>query len=173
MHSTSEIPSSPSVTSIIDGMGSVGAALGPLLTGYISGKSWNGDLTMVMVAALVAGLLLTRLVMAEVAAKIDASRANVLGEEGRGIVSLNEAFDNATLASAASAKVLSKLLAYGDWHISNCPCWYLWLLVLTMYPLPSTSALRQFILCLQIIDFTHMRTSVFTTMADKAAGYTM
>ncbi|ERN00707.1 hypothetical protein AMTRI_Chr13g83880 [Amborella trichopoda] len=59
------------VTAIIDGTGSVGAALGPLLTGYISAKSWNGVFMMLMVAALVAGLLLTRLVMAEVSAKIE------------------------------------------------------------------------------------------------------
>lgn len=63
------------VTAIIDGTGSVGAALGPLLTGYISASSWSNVFTMLMVAALVAGLLLTRLVMAEVAAKIETSRA--------------------------------------------------------------------------------------------------
>ncbi|RWR89814.1 putative glycerol-3-phosphate transporter 1 [Cinnamomum micranthum f. kanehirae] len=63
------------VTAIIDGTGSVGAALGPLLTGYISTSSWSNVFTMLMVAALVAGLLLTRLVMAEVAAKIETSRA--------------------------------------------------------------------------------------------------
>ena len=63
------------VTSIIDGTGSVGAALGPLLTGYISSRSWSAVFTMLMAAALVAGLLLTRLVVAEVAAKIAASRS--------------------------------------------------------------------------------------------------
>ncbi|XP_077235445.1 putative glycerol-3-phosphate transporter 1 [Tasmannia lanceolata] len=63
------------VTAIIDGTGSAGAALGPVLTGYISETSWNGVFTMLMVAALVAGLLLTRLVVAEVAAKIEMSRA--------------------------------------------------------------------------------------------------
>ncbi|KAF8379242.1 hypothetical protein HHK36_028674 [Tetracentron sinense] len=63
------------VTAIIDGTGSVGAALGPLLTGYISAKSWSAVFTMLMMAALVAGLLLTRLVMAEVAAKIEVSRS--------------------------------------------------------------------------------------------------
>ncbi|XP_072986789.1 putative glycerol-3-phosphate transporter 1 [Typha latifolia] len=60
------------VTAIIDGTGSVGAAIGPLLTGYISAKSWSAVFTMLMVAALVAGLLLTRLVVAEVSAKIEA-----------------------------------------------------------------------------------------------------
>ncbi|XP_068651320.1 putative glycerol-3-phosphate transporter 1 isoform X2 [Aristolochia californica] len=58
------------VTAIIDGTGSVGAALGPLLTGYISAKSWNGVFTMLMVAALVSGLLLTKLVVAEATAKL-------------------------------------------------------------------------------------------------------
>lgn len=58
------------VTAIIDGTGSVGAALGPLLTGYVSTKGWSHVFTMLMAAAFVAGLLLTRLVVAEVTAKI-------------------------------------------------------------------------------------------------------
>lgn len=62
------------VTAIIDGTGSIGAAIGPLLTGYISALSWNAVFTMLMGAALIAGLLLTKLVMAEVAAKIQESR---------------------------------------------------------------------------------------------------
>lgn len=64
------------VTAIIDGTGSIGAAIGPLLTGYISAKSWSAVFTMLMGAALVAGLLLTRLVIAEVATKIEESRSN-------------------------------------------------------------------------------------------------
>ncbi|CAN1754804.1 Putative glycerol-3-phosphate transporter 1, partial [Linum perenne] len=63
------------VTAIIDGTGSVGAAIGPLLTGYISATSWSAVFTMLMAAALVAGLLLTRLVVAEVAAKIGEASA--------------------------------------------------------------------------------------------------
>lgn len=63
------------VTAIIDGTGSVGAAIGPLLTGYISAKSWSAVFTMLMGAALVAGLLLTRLIVAEVAEKIEESRS--------------------------------------------------------------------------------------------------
>ncbi|KAA8539801.1 hypothetical protein F0562_026493 [Nyssa sinensis] len=63
------------VTAIIDGTGSIGAAIGPLLTGYISAKSWSGVFTMLMAAALVAGLLLTRLVMAEMAARIKWSKS--------------------------------------------------------------------------------------------------
>lgn len=58
------------VTAIIDGTGSVGAAIGPLLTGYISAKSWSLVFTMLMGSALIAGLLLTRLVVSEVAEKI-------------------------------------------------------------------------------------------------------
>jgi OPA family glycerol-3-phosphate transporter-like MFS transporter 1/2 len=57
------------VTAIIDGTGSVGAAIGPLLTGYISSKSWSAVFTMLMGAALLAGLLLTKLVCAELKGK--------------------------------------------------------------------------------------------------------
>jgi OPA family glycerol-3-phosphate transporter-like MFS transporter 1/2 len=64
------------VTAIIDGTGSVGAAIGPLLTGYISAKSWSAVFTMLMAAALIAGLLLTRLVVAEVTEKIVESRSH-------------------------------------------------------------------------------------------------
>ncbi|TVU28917.1 hypothetical protein EJB05_20455 [Eragrostis curvula] len=63
------------VTAIIDGTGSAGAAIGPLLTGYISAKSWTAVFAMLMVAALVAGMLLSRLVMAEVSAKVEAWRS--------------------------------------------------------------------------------------------------
>lgn len=63
------------VTAIIDGTGSIGAAIGPLLTGYISATSWSAVFTMLMAAALIAGLLLTRLVVAEVAEKIEESRS--------------------------------------------------------------------------------------------------
>lgn len=67
------------VTAIIDGTGSVGAALGPLLTGYISIESWTAVFSMLMAAALVAGLLLTRLVVAEVSSKIQArSQSNAI-----------------------------------------------------------------------------------------------
>lgn len=62
------------VTAIIDGTGSVGAAIGPLLTGYISAKSWSAVFTMLMGAALIAGLLLTRLIVSEVTEKIEESR---------------------------------------------------------------------------------------------------
>lgn len=58
------------VTAIIDGTGSIGAAIGPLVTGYISTNSWTAVFTMLMVAALVSGLFLTKLVVAEVGTKI-------------------------------------------------------------------------------------------------------
>lgn len=53
------------VTAIIDGTGSVGAALGPLLTGFLSRKGWDMVFLMLMIGALIAGLLLSRLVIAE------------------------------------------------------------------------------------------------------------
>ncbi|XP_074291161.1 putative glycerol-3-phosphate transporter 1 [Silene latifolia] len=62
------------VTAIIDGTGSIGAAVGPLLTGYISGISWDAVFTMLMTAALIAGLLLTKLVVDEIRTKIDKTR---------------------------------------------------------------------------------------------------
>mmetsp|Transcript_41120 Transcript_41120/g.101430 ORF Transcript_41120/g.101430 Transcript_41120/m.101430 type:complete len:489 (+) Transcript_41120:164-1630(+) len=56
------------VTAIIDGTGSLGAALGPMLTGYISAHTndWNNVFFMLYAADLVAGLLLTRLVFKEI-----------------------------------------------------------------------------------------------------------
>lgn len=57
------------VTAIIDGTGSIGAALGPLLTGFLSTKGWDAVFLMLMLGALVAGLLLSRLVMAEISEK--------------------------------------------------------------------------------------------------------
>jgi OPA family glycerol-3-phosphate transporter-like MFS transporter 1/2 len=66
------------VTAIIDGTGSIGAAIGPLLTGYISSSSWSAVFTMLMASALIAGLFLTRLVVAEVGVKIHESRRRVM-----------------------------------------------------------------------------------------------
>ncbi|KAJ3692588.1 hypothetical protein LUZ60_011683 [Juncus effusus] len=54
------------VTAIIDGTGSAGAAVGPLLTGYISSHSWDAVFFMLMGAAFLAGLLLTSLVYGEI-----------------------------------------------------------------------------------------------------------
>lgn len=67
------------VTAIIDGTGSIGAAIGPVLTGYISTRSWSAVFTMLMAAAFVAGLFLTKLVVAEVTAKCQESRGGSSG----------------------------------------------------------------------------------------------
>ncbi|XP_010532357.1 PREDICTED: putative glycerol-3-phosphate transporter 2 [Tarenaya hassleriana] len=61
------------VTAIIDGTGSIGAAIGPVLTGYISAISWSAVFYMLMAAALISGLLLTQLVITEVQAKLSGS----------------------------------------------------------------------------------------------------
>ncbi|KAG4117230.1 hypothetical protein ERO13_D12G216400v2 [Gossypium hirsutum] len=53
------------VTAIIDGTGSVGAALGPLITGFLSSKGWDVVFIMLMVGALIASLLSSHLVIAE------------------------------------------------------------------------------------------------------------
>ncbi|XP_040867145.1 putative glycerol-3-phosphate transporter 4 isoform X4 [Glycine max] len=55
------------VTAIIDGTGSVGAALGPLLTGFISSRGWDEVFMMLVLGAFIAGLLLSRLIIAEIA----------------------------------------------------------------------------------------------------------
>lgn len=68
------------VTAIIDGTGSVGAAVGPLLTGYLSKQSWSEVFTLLTVASLMAGLLLTKLVALEVKAKLRAGRSLRLEE---------------------------------------------------------------------------------------------
>ena len=54
------------VTAIIDGTGSIGAAVGPLLTGYLSELyGWNSVFIMLMISAVLSGLLLTGLVIEE------------------------------------------------------------------------------------------------------------
>ncbi|KVI10061.1 putative glycerol-3-phosphate transporter 1 [Cynara cardunculus var. scolymus] len=67
------------VTAIIDGTGSIGAAIGPVLTGYISTSSWSAVFTMLMVSAFVAGLFLTKLVVAEVTTKCQESQGGSSG----------------------------------------------------------------------------------------------
>uniref|UniRef100_A0A8C4GUY9 Glucose-6-phosphate exchanger SLC37A2 n=1 Tax=Dicentrarchus labrax TaxID=13489 RepID=A0A8C4GUY9_DICLA len=54
------------VTAIIDGTGSIGAALGPLLAGVISPTGWNNVFYMLISADVLACLFLTRLVYKEV-----------------------------------------------------------------------------------------------------------
>ncbi|KAJ4954222.1 hypothetical protein NE237_031054 [Protea cynaroides] len=58
------------VTAIIDGTGSVGAAVGPLLTGYISTTGWNSVFFMLIVAILLAILFLIHLARAEINSKL-------------------------------------------------------------------------------------------------------
>ncbi len=70
------------VTAIIDGTGSVGAALGPLLTGYISARGWNGVFIMLVLATLFAALLLTHLVVEEIKEKFQ--KRNALAVESVG-----------------------------------------------------------------------------------------
>ncbi|XP_026128220.1 glucose-6-phosphate exchanger SLC37A1 [Carassius auratus] len=53
------------VTAIIDGTGSVGAAVGPLLAGLLSAQGWDKVFYMLMTADFLALLLLLRLVMKE------------------------------------------------------------------------------------------------------------
>ena len=59
------------VTAIIDGTGSVGAALGPLLAGYISTRGWNRVFFMLILAIVLAGLFLIRLAKTEIKGKLN------------------------------------------------------------------------------------------------------
>ncbi|XP_076902213.1 putative glycerol-3-phosphate transporter 5 [Bidens hawaiensis] len=59
------------VSAIIDGTGSVGAALGPLLAGYISTRGWNIVFLMLILSLAIAGLLLVRVVRSEVRVKVN------------------------------------------------------------------------------------------------------
>lgn len=54
------------VTAIIDGTGSFGAAIGPLLAGLVSSTGWDNVFYMLIVSDIIALLLLLRLVMKEV-----------------------------------------------------------------------------------------------------------
>lgn len=63
------------VTAIIDGTGSAGAALGPLLAGYISTKGWNSVFFMLITSILFAGLCLIRIVKAEIREKLIEGKA--------------------------------------------------------------------------------------------------
>ncbi|KAL3642936.1 hypothetical protein CASFOL_013751 [Castilleja foliolosa] len=59
------------VTAIIDGTGSVGAALGPLLAGYISTRGWNSVFFMLIVSLSFASCLLIRVVKMEIKGKLN------------------------------------------------------------------------------------------------------
>ncbi|WJX25118.1 hypothetical protein P8452_14190 [Trifolium repens] len=58
------------VTAIIDGTGSVGAALGPLLAGYISTRGWNSVFFMLVLSIFFAGLFLIRVARTEIQEKL-------------------------------------------------------------------------------------------------------
>ncbi|KAF7099798.1 hypothetical protein CFC21_101389 [Triticum aestivum] len=62
------------VSAIIDGTGSVGAALGPLLTGYISTRGWNSVFFMLIMSISLALVFLIRIARDEIVAKIGARR---------------------------------------------------------------------------------------------------
>lgn len=73
------------VTAIIDGMGSIGAALGPMLTGYISELRGGFDNVFMMLygAGFCAGLLLSGLVLRELG-EVLGFNAKAGGKHGRG-----------------------------------------------------------------------------------------
>lgn len=54
------------VTAIIDGTGSIGAAVGPLIAGLISGSGWRNVFNMLVISNVFAFLLLLRLVYKEI-----------------------------------------------------------------------------------------------------------
>lgn len=58
------------VTAIIDGTGSVGAALGPLLAGYISTRGWNSVFFMLIISISFAAVFLIRLARTEIKEKL-------------------------------------------------------------------------------------------------------
>ena len=58
------------VTAIIDGTGSVGAALGPLLAGYISTRGWNSVFLMLILSVFFASLFLIRVAKSEIKTKM-------------------------------------------------------------------------------------------------------
>lgn len=55
------------VTAIIDGTGSIGAAVGPLIAGFVSSKGWENVFDMLILSDIFALLLLLRLVGKEFA----------------------------------------------------------------------------------------------------------
>ncbi|XP_053353372.1 glucose-6-phosphate exchanger SLC37A1 [Clarias gariepinus] len=65
------------VTAIIDGTGSVGAAVGPLLAGLLSAHGWDQVFYMLMTADFLALLLLLRLVFKEMKSNKNHPRASV------------------------------------------------------------------------------------------------
>ncbi|WJX94781.1 hypothetical protein P8452_76167 [Trifolium repens] len=64
------------VTAIIDGTGSVGAAIGPLLTGFLSTRGWDEVFMMLVLGAFVAGLLLSPLILTEISERTSKTMPN-------------------------------------------------------------------------------------------------
>uniref|UniRef100_A0A0D9YVS2 Major facilitator superfamily (MFS) profile domain-containing protein n=1 Tax=Oryza glumipatula TaxID=40148 RepID=A0A0D9YVS2_9ORYZ len=71
------------VTSIIDATGSLGAALGPFITGFISKRGWDSVFTMLIFCALAAGVLLSRIVKSEIVHIIQNRRNHTLDMHNR------------------------------------------------------------------------------------------
>ncbi|MCO5597381.1 hypothetical protein L7F22_051457 [Adiantum nelumboides] len=69
------------VSAIIDGTGSVGAAVGPLITGYISETGWNSVFIMLIISATISGLLITGLVIEELKELSLSWRMRVFGQK--------------------------------------------------------------------------------------------
>lgn len=65
------------VTAIIDGTGSIGAAIGPLVAGLVSGHGWNNVFRMLMLSDFLALLLLSRLVKQEISKRRRVAAARI------------------------------------------------------------------------------------------------
>ncbi|CAN6699866.1 unnamed protein product [Malus baccata var. baccata] len=70
------------VTAIIDGTGSVGAALGPLLAGYISTTGWNNVFVMLILAIFSATLFLIRIARTEIKGKLNEGKWSLYSRIG-------------------------------------------------------------------------------------------
>ncbi|CAN6699861.1 unnamed protein product [Malus baccata var. baccata] len=70
------------VTAIIDGTGSVGAALGPLLAGYISTTGWNNMFVMLILAIFCATLFLIRIARTEIKGKLNEGKWSLYSRIG-------------------------------------------------------------------------------------------
>ncbi|KAM1061509.1 hypothetical protein ACFX14_025884 [Malus domestica] len=70
------------VTAIIDGIGSVGAALGPLLAGYISTTGWNNVFVMLILAIFCATLFLIRIARTEIKGKLNEGKWSLYSRIG-------------------------------------------------------------------------------------------
>ncbi|XP_072381827.1 glucose-6-phosphate exchanger SLC37A2 isoform X2 [Diabrotica undecimpunctata] len=65
------------VTAIIDGTGSIGAAVGPLLAGFVKGYGWKNVFVMLMISDICALFLLVKLVKQEIIKFRNARRAGI------------------------------------------------------------------------------------------------